>query len=77
MQLETRTEEIGKIMANTLAARLARLEAKSDQMANKFVVVGDEAERDVLARAGKSPVDARVIIRADSGHLDAYPAYRK
>ncbi len=26
------------------------------------MVVGDEAERDVLARAGKIPGDARVII---------------
>ncbi len=49
-------------MAKALDARLTRLEAKSDETSRKFVVVGDEAERDALARAGGIPAGTVVII---------------
>jgi hypothetical protein len=49
-------------MANALEARLTRLEAKSDQMSRKVVVVGDEAEFNALMRAGRIPDAAIVII---------------
>jgi hypothetical protein len=49
-------------MASRLEARLTRLEARRDQASRKFVVVGDEAERDSLARAGRIPERAVIII---------------
>ena len=49
-------------MANALEARLARLEARSDQASKKFIVVGDVAERDALIQAGRVPDGAVVII---------------
>ena len=49
-------------MPNALGARLKRLEAKSDQTSEKYIVVADEAERDALARAGRIPVRSVVII---------------
>jgi hypothetical protein len=49
-------------MANALEARLRRLEARDDQASRKIIVVGDEAERDALARAGGIPAGAVIII---------------
>ncbi len=48
-------------MTNRLEARLTRLEARSDERSRKFVIVGDEAEREALARARAIPPDAVVI----------------
>ena len=49
-------------MASALEARLRRLETRGDQGLRQFIVVGDEAERDALARAGGIPAGAVVII---------------
>jgi hypothetical protein len=49
-------------MSRTLEARLRRLETRGDQGSKQFIVVGDEAERDALARAGGIPAGAVVII---------------
>ena len=49
-------------MANALEARLRKLEARTDQTSRKFIVLGNEAERDALARAGSIPAGAVVII---------------
>ncbi len=48
-------------MSNALDARLRRLETRADTT-REFIVVGDEAERDALARAGGIPADAVVVI---------------
>jgi hypothetical protein len=42
--------------------RLTRLEARTDQASKKFIVVGDEAERDALIKAGHHLNGAVVII---------------
>jgi hypothetical protein len=49
-------------MASRLEARLTRLEVRGDKASKNLVVVGDEAERDVLMRAGSIPDRAVVII---------------
>ena len=49
-------------MASALEARLRRLETRGDQGSRQFIVVGDEAERDALARAGGIPASAVVVI---------------
>ena len=49
-------------MVKALEARLTRLEARGDQAANKFIVVGDEAERDGLVQAGRISAEVTVII---------------
>ena len=49
-------------MSSALEARLRRLECRGDQGSRQFIVVGDEAERDALARAGGIPVGAMVIM---------------
>lgn len=54
-------------MTNRLEARLTRLETKSDQ--GSRIVVGDEAERDALARAGGISADAVVIITGVPGSI--------
>jgi len=49
-------------MSNALEARLRRLETRADQTSREFIVVGNEAERDALARAGGIPAGAVVVI---------------
>jgi hypothetical protein len=49
-------------MSNALEARLRTLETRADQTSRKCIVVANEAERDALARAGRIPVGAVVII---------------
>jgi hypothetical protein len=49
-------------MTNALDARLTRLEAESNQASKKFIIVGDEAERDALIKAGRHQDGAVVII---------------
>jgi hypothetical protein len=49
-------------MPNAFEARLRKLETRTDQTSRKFIVVGDEAERDALARAGGIAAGAVVII---------------
>ena len=49
-------------MANALEARLTRLEARSDELCKKIIVVGDEAERDAIISAGRLPDGAVVIM---------------
>jgi hypothetical protein len=49
-------------MPNAFEARLRKLEARTDQTSRKFIVVGDQAERDALARVRAIPAGAPVII---------------
>ena len=49
-------------MPNAFEARLRKLEARTDQTSRKFIVLGSEAERDAIARAGGIPAGAVVII---------------
>jgi hypothetical protein len=49
-------------MPSRLEARLTRLEESSDYSSKKFVVVGHEAEREALARAGRIPDGAIVVM---------------
>jgi hypothetical protein len=48
-------------MSNALNARLTRLEARGDESCKKVIVVGDEAERDALIKAGRH-LDGTVVI---------------
>jgi hypothetical protein len=48
-------------MANALEARLTRLEERGDQASKKFIVVGDEVERDAAIKAGRL-LDGAVVI---------------
>jgi len=48
---------------------LTRLEASSDHTSKKLVVVGDEAERNALMRAGGIPDRAVVIITGVLGSV--------
>ena len=41
--------------------RVARREARADQASKKFIVVGDEAEREALIKAGRR-LDGTVVI---------------
>jgi hypothetical protein len=49
-------------MPNAFEERLRKLEARTDQTSRKFIVLGSEAERDALARAGGIPPGAVVVI---------------
>jgi len=49
-------------MTRQLESRLMRLEARGDQASKKFIVVGDEVERDALVRAGRISAEVTVII---------------
>jgi hypothetical protein len=49
-------------MTKALEGRLTRLEARGDQASRKFVIVGNETEREAVIRAGCLPDGAVVII---------------